>query len=150
MKLLLPLITGLCIATVLVAGCTMPTTTNQLSATSWKLAYYSDAQGGWFAAINGTNVTATFGLDGKLNGYAGCNQYSSQYSVNGNSISITVPGVTMMMCSPESVMQQEYTYLSRLPLASTWKITDGTTLTIFDASGKSLLSYTKTTFSLPK
>jgi hypothetical protein len=54
------------------------------------------------------------------------------------------------MCSPENVMQQEHTYLSRLPLASTWIITDGTTLTIFDVSGKALLSYTKATFTVPK
>jgi heat shock protein HslJ len=148
MKLLLPLVTGLCIAIVLVAGCTMPTIPSELSATTWKLAYYSDGQGGWIAAINGTNVTATFGLDGTLNGNAGCNQYSSQYSVNGNSISITVPGVSTTTCS-ESVMQQEHTYLSRLPLASTWKITDGS-LMLSDASGNSLISYTATKFTPSK
>jgi heat shock protein HslJ len=148
MRMLLPLITGLCIAAVLIAGCTMPTIPSELSATTWKLAYYSDGQGGWFAAINGTNVTATFGLDGTLSGNAGCNPYSSQYSVNGNSISITVPGVSVATCS-ESVMKQEQTYLSRLPLATTWKITDST-LMLSDASGNSLISYSATKFTPSK
>jgi heat shock protein HslJ len=143
MKFVLPLLTLLCLAAVLGAGCTV--TNPQLAGSSWRLASYSNATGVYSAVISGTNVTATFGTDKQMTGSSGCNQYSAGWSVNGNAITITQPGVTLMYCAePAGVMDQEQAYLADIQMAKTWAISsDGITLTMKDASGKVILSYTK-------
>lgn len=141
MKLLLPLITGICLAAVLVAGCTTYTTTPQLLGTSWNLAYYINSSGVWSPVISGTNVTATFGTNGQLTGSAGCNQYGAGWSVNGNAITISNATSTLMFCAePAGLMDQESAYLADLPMAKSWT-TDTTTLSFYDASGKIVIQY---------
>ncbi len=54
---------------------------------SWTLKSYTDSKGGSIPVLSGTPVTAKFLADGSLSGSAGCNQYTTTYSVSGTSIS---------------------------------------------------------------
>jgi heat shock protein HslJ len=143
MRLVLPIIAGLFLAAILVAGCTTYTTTPQLLGSSWNLAYYVNSTGVYSPVISGTNVTATFGTNGQMSGSAGCNQYAATWSVNGNAITISTPTSTLVFCAePPGLMDQESAYLADLPMAKSWTISsDTTTLSMYDASGKIILQY---------
>lgn len=88
----------------------------------------------------GTGITAQFTADGKVSGAAGCNQYSSTYTVSGSNISISSPvAATLMMCEP-AVMEQEDAYLKALGEAKTYAV-KGDKLTLSSADNTSLAAY---------
>jgi hypothetical protein len=105
---------------------------NPLAGTSWR------ATGYWngfemLATLSGTNLTASFGASGELNGSSGCNNYASVYSVNGGVISIVAPSSTHKLCAePEGIMEQEQTFLSALTSAVTYNVEAGRLL-IYDS-----------------
>ena len=49
--------------------------------------------------IVGTELTATFGADGKLSGNAGCNPYTTTYRAQRGTIEIAAPGSGRMACA---------------------------------------------------
>jgi polar amino acid transport system substrate-binding protein len=113
---------------------------NPLAGTRWVVtAIYDPEVTGPGVILPGTTLTLIFGVDGKVNGSAGCNSYSSTYLVNGNKLTITPPTATSMMCAePVGIMEQEATFLTTLPSAGSFAI-KGTQLQIMNASGKLLL-----------
>ena len=84
-------------------------------------------------------VTAVFGVDGRLSGSAGCNTYSAPYTVDGNKIKIGLAISTMMMCA-QPVMEQEQQYLAAIQQAATYNI-QGTRLELRSADGALQASY---------
>ena len=82
-----------------------------------------------------------FGADGTLSGSAGCNNYSTTYTVVTTTMKIS-PAIaaTRMMC-PEPVMQQEAAYLAALPTVATYRI-ESNKLELRDAKGALQASYT--------
>ena len=51
----------------------------------------------------------------RCSGSAGCNNYITSYTVDGNNLTIGMAAVTMMFCAePEGVMEQEAAYLAAL------------------------------------
>ena len=71
--------------------------------------------------IDGTTITAVFGEDGSLTGSAGCNNYTTSYTVDGDAITIGPAASTRKMCvEPEGVMEQEMAYLTALTTAATY------------------------------
>jgi heat shock protein HslJ len=106
---------------------------NPLAGTSWAL------QG----ALEGTTITASFGGDGSLNGSAGCNNYSAQYIVSGQSLAITPPRSTQSICAePAGIMEQEAAFLSALTAASSFQI-EGSNLVLRDSGGNPVLQFNK-------
>lgn len=85
-------------------------------------------------------VTAMFMEDGSLGGSSGCNNYSTSYTVEGQSLTIDpMIASTMMMC-PEPVMQVESAYTTALINVATYEIS-GDALVLSDAGGAALLAF---------
>ena len=155
MKKILSLILGILMLSICLAGCTSqpPTSTPVPTQTpiatqppmafpvgvEWRLTSYLNGADGMTAVTGEKPVTAKFDASGALSGSGGCNQYSATYTVTGKSIAITQPITTMMAC-PALIMQQESTYLAQLTKASSYTSL-GDTLTLFDASGATILVY---------
>lgn len=91
------------------------------------------------AAVPGMGATLTFEA-GTASGFGGCNQFTTSYTIDGTSLTIELPGVTMMACE-EPQMSFESVFLGALPQTASFAITDGT-LDLLDQSGASVLSAT--------
>ncbi|MFN2201662.1 MAG: META domain-containing protein [Caldilineaceae bacterium] len=85
-------------------------------------------------------VTAAFGEDGNLSGTSGCNNYSTQYEVDGQSITISPQMMSTMMMCPDPAMQVEQAYQQALLTATSFEIT-GDTLVLMDESGTAILTF---------
>ena len=91
--------------------------------------------------LPGTTITATFAADGTLSGSAGCNSYTSTYTLDGGAIEITPPAATKKACAaPKGVMEQESAYLSALTTATHFRV-DGGSLALLAADGTFVASY---------
>jgi heat shock protein HslJ len=94
-----------------------------LAGTAWQVVNYNNGQGGVVTLINGTQITATFGADGRIVGSAGCNQYNAAYTTSGGTITVGAPASTRRFCAaPDGVMEQEGRYLTALQSAATYSI----------------------------
>jgi heat shock protein HslJ len=84
-------------------------------------------------------VTARFD-DGTLSGRSGCNQYTTTYEVDGDSLTIG-PDIasTQMACGPAQTAV-ETAFLARLPNATGFAV-DDETLTMTDDSGDTILTF---------
>lgn len=113
-----------------------------LAGTPWTLSsiHAADAVS---SVIAGTSITALFGDDGQISGSGGCNRYFASYTLKGTAITVGPAGSTEMYCGAQGVMDQESMYLNHLGQAKTVSLT-GDTLTLSDAAGRALLTYTKT------
>ena len=120
---------------------TIPPLPEPLIGTNWTLESFhtSDAVS---SVISGTTITAVFREDGRVSGSAGCNTYFAGYSRSGSSLSIGTIGTTRMHCGAPGVMQQEDSYLALLGKVTTFTI-EGERMSVSDAGGATLLSYTK-------
>jgi heat shock protein HslJ len=119
------------------AGVTAP----ELAGTNWSVTTYTMASGSFTSVLGGTEVTISFGSDGTISGFTGCNDYTSTYQVegpydefeegirdpnDGQSISIGSITVTEKACdSPGFVMEQEEEHLANLAGAAQWFISRG-------------------------
>ncbi len=113
-----------------------------LQGTTWFLESYFDGVGATVALIPGSSITADFGTDGQLTGSSGCNTYTSTYTTDSSSISISAPSATQILCAdPLGIMEQESAYLAVLPMASSYNISSFI-LTISDFNGRVILQYT--------
>jgi heat shock protein HslJ len=116
-----------------------------LEGTSWELLFYHNGgegdTAGFVSVLAGTQLTAEFGSEGQLNGFAGCNNFSTSYQTEGQSILVSPIVVTMMFCAePEGLMDQEGAYLAALEAAKTYTFTsDG--LEMFADDGTRLLQF---------
>lgn len=87
-------------------------------------------------------ITASFTEDGKLVGSAGCNNYTTSYTIDGQSITIQPPATTRKLCpEPEGVMEQEAAFVTMLPQAATYSIS-GNNLELRTAEGALIVSFT--------
>ncbi|WP_292364425.1 MULTISPECIES: META domain-containing protein [unclassified Methanoculleus] len=112
-----------------------------LAGTSWTLASLAGEDGALISVLDGTTVTAAFGIDGNVGGSAGCNHYSADYTADGASLTIEPAVRTEMYCiDPPGIMEQENRYLNLLTSVAGYRI-DGDRLDLLDKAGKTLLSY---------
>jgi len=108
-----------------VAGLSFFGQRNPLSKTSWTITAYNNGRQAVVGLIQDTTLTITFGDDGTISGFAGCNTFSGQYSLSLSSQTITIGqvAVTRMACSePEGIMEQEAAFLAALESAASWGI----------------------------
>jgi heat shock protein HslJ len=120
---------------------TIPHPPEPLIGTNWTLESFHTADA-VSSVISGTTITAVFYEDGRVSGTAGCNTYFARYNLSGSSLSIGTIGTTKMHCGAPGVMQQENTYLALLGKVTTFTI-EGERMSVSDAGGATLLSYTK-------
>lgn len=113
-----------------------------LVGTPWTVLRYNNGRGGVTSVIRETEITAVFAEDGTLSGSAGCNDYSTTYQTDGNSITISDTfALTQKLCStPEGIDQQEREYLAALVGATTFELTDNG-LEMRGADGQRMLSF---------
>ena len=114
-----------------------------LEGTNWVLQSYGDPEEPTVAE-EGTLVTATFtsadrGPGGVVQGTAGCNNYSADYALNEDQISIHAPASTRMMCPVG--MDQENDYLMALQSAQLYQIVWNRLEIVYD-DGDGLLTFT--------
>jgi heat shock protein HslJ len=110
--------------------------------TSWTLATL-DGQ----PALADTTVTLNFEAAGRAGGSDGCNNYSGSYTVNGSQLAFGQLVSTMMAC-PEPIMKQATAYAKALSQTAAYK-SDGAALTLLDAGGKDLATFTRQNTGLP-
>lgn len=126
--------------TLALAACSPQPTANDLSGTSWHLVSYGPINQ-QIPAEEGVTTLVQFSADGQVSGSFGCNQFSGQYRVKGNSITFEKIISTLMACqepqmSQESTGYQIFTGTARFEL-------DGNSLIIQDAAGDNALHLTK-------
>lgn len=110
-----------------------------LEGTGWRLDGIGGEGGTVSSVLAGTEVTATFDVEGTLAGSGGCNGYGAPYEVDADAIVIGEIGSTAIGCEPD-VMTQEAAFFDALDRAATFGI-EGRTLTLLDPSGGFLLSF---------
>jgi heat shock protein HslJ len=106
-----------------------------LEGTTWLLT--ADAPLG--VALEAVGVSATF-ADGRLSGRSGCNNYSTTYQLEGDSITIGQDIATTLMSCPPAVTAVETAFLARLPRAAGFTI-EGDILTMTDDQGEIILKF---------
>jgi len=113
---------------------TVPTTAPPVMSPvgSWDLTSMTYMSEGSSVTVTPAGViNAIFGQDGKVQGYAGCNQYSAAYTTNGTSMAVSGTVKTTLSCGGQ-LDTQERAYLGILGTAARFENT-GTQLTIYDA-----------------
>jgi heat shock protein HslJ len=107
---------------------------------TWRLTSYYDGQA-MTSVLEGTKITAVFGDDGNLGGFAGCNTCNAMYQVDGNSLTIGSATATQQLCvEPEGIMEQENAFLAALESAATYGV-KGSQLIVKNASGQQVLTF---------
>jgi heat shock protein HslJ len=112
-----------------------------LTGTTWYLTSFVDSSGTIWTPVSGAPISALFSTDGKLSGSGGCNQYSTTYTLSGNTLSISPTFARTTMYCAENVILLENTYLSLLPQMKAYLI-NGNQLTLSDGTGKVTMLYT--------
>lgn len=106
-----------------------------LAGTAWVFISFNDA-GATNAALPGQPLTLAFDPGGQFHGFAGCNTYYGNYSVAGETISISTIGTRNDTCNA-AVMDQEQAFLSALEGTSSFSI-QGMVLDLFHDSAQFL------------
>ena len=116
-------------------------TTVPITGTSWGLTAYDKDQSGLAPVLEGTQITALFGQDGKLNGSSGCNDYVATYEAGAEVLKISAAVATGRACAePPGVTEQETAYLALLPQVTSYRL-GANRLELFDGLGKVLMQY---------
>lgn len=111
-----------------------------LEGTEWQALAYNNGKGALQSLTADSEITALFGADGSLAGNASVNQYSTTYTISGETMTIEAQIVTTKMAGPEKLMAQEAAYLAALPKTATYTI-EGDELWLRDAEGAALAHY---------
>ena len=80
-----------------------------LAGTSWTLSALDGN-----LPLPGVQVTLEFGADGTASGTDGCNRFSTTYTQDGASLTITQPMASTMMACEDAVMTQASAYMAAL------------------------------------
>ncbi len=108
------------------------TMSDPLDGTSWKLFAYRKSR-----PIPGTTITAEF-ENGQVQGSAGCNTFSGEYSISGGMIHFENVAITLMAClDPEGVMEQEQLIMEFIWDAQNYRLS-ADQLMIFRSDGEAL------------
>lgn len=94
-----------------------------LAGTNWSAILFNDS-GSAIVSVTDVQITATFGADGQVSGFGGCNNYAATYTIgDANAIEIGPIIATQMACSaPANVMEQESQYLAALQSAVVFQV----------------------------
>ena len=131
---------------ILVTGCSKATAGEpapaSLEGTQWALVSYANSEGKTVSVLPGTEVTAGFTAD-QVAGSAGCNSYGASYQVEGDVMTVGPVVATLMACAePDGIMVQERDFLTALEAATAYQV-DGDTLTLMDANGARVATFTQ-------
>lgn len=89
--------------------------------------------------IDNSHATLLFGNDGRLSGNASCNRLIASYTVQGDRLTISPAGLTMMACPP-ALMDQERKLVALLEAVDTYRIDESGALVLAGTSGKQIIA----------
>lgn len=110
-----------------------------LEGTAWTLSGLVEDEAVSSMPID-EEITATF-EGGQLSGFAGCNSYSAEYTVEGEMLNLGEIVSTLVACEEEERNEREQAFLAALQNAFAYQI-ERESLTLLDASGNPLLQFT--------
>jgi heat shock protein HslJ len=114
---------------------------NPLANTFWTLSqYWNGTQ--MQAVLPGTLLTTNFDATINVSGSGGCNSYSATYQVGGNTLAISPPLATGILCAPD-VDAQEQAFFTALDVVTGFSIEAGQ-LYLTNSSGTTVLEYVAT------
>ena len=113
----------------------------ELDGTSWLLTDYISPDGAVFTVPAAVTPLLTF-EGGNLTGNAGCNTFSSTYTVTGDAIELGPIMSTKMACE-EPMASVEGAYLAALESIDKVAILDDGKLQLWDDGGKTTLAFLK-------
>jgi len=119
-----------------------PMEATSLTGQEWFCNGYNNGTGGFVSMVDTTPVTATFGEDKRLSGSAGVNTYNTDYTLEGENMTISPDIATTRTYGPEPLMKQEQLYLAALPTTTRYEIT-GDELILWNGDAR-VASYTLT------
>lgn len=93
----------------------------ELSGTSWIVTGYNNGAGAVQSVALDSELTIQFAEDGAVEGNAGINAYSGDYTVEGAAIKIG-PLTTTRMGGSEELMNQEASFLMAMEKCATWSV----------------------------
>ncbi|MEQ9507027.1 MAG: META domain-containing protein [Hyphomonas sp.] len=89
--------------------------------------------------IDNSNLTLTFGTDGRVSGSTNCNSFGGAYSVDGSKLTFTPLVMTRRACVAPALANQEQKYVSALSGEMDWKITSDGALELTGDEGRRVL-----------
>jgi heat shock protein HslJ len=101
----------------------------------------NNGSGGVVSVAAGVDLTATFGTDGTVSGFSGCNTFNGPYTLSGDAIKIGPIATTKMACAADA-MTTEAQYLAALASSTTVELAP-TTLGLRDASGATQVQFVR-------
>jgi heat shock protein HslJ len=110
--------------------------TEKLAGTAWDLTAMTPP----VAGLSDVTVSARF-EGGRISGHSGCNTYRASYTQSGDSLTVGKDIASTKIACPSALSAVERAYLARLPRVRSFS-RSGSTLTLEDADGKALLTYT--------
>ncbi len=136
-------LTGLCVALVLiVSSCaSTPKSQMELTETSWAVSYYLD-NNELISSDFSKGASVVFGKDGSFGGTSGFNSFMGSYAQGENgSLKIEINALTKMLPPPEAEVYEEA--LIALFNQTVQFSVNGDMLELHNANGKTLVSLTK-------
>jgi heat shock protein HslJ len=116
-----------------------PSTTAELTGTTWLLESYKAVNGATVTARRGSEAgSLTFGVDGTFSGSTGCNRITGTFTQKGSSLTMQPGPMTLKACTA-AIAAQEAAVVAALPKVASF--TSAGSLVLLDAGGASLLSY---------
>jgi heat shock protein HslJ len=106
-----------------------------LTGTDWQVSLYNNGKEAMVSSLAGTTITLMFVEGGNVTGNGGCNNYTGDYTLDGNQLTIGELATTRMFCAePEGAMDQETAFLAALQSSTSFQIMGGD-LELLDADG---------------
>jgi heat shock protein HslJ len=90
------------------------------------------------APAPGARFQLKMGVDGRIGGRSGCNDFSARYALNGTAFTVYPPMIGTKMACPEAVMTQEATYRAVLETATAAAVSTDGKLTVTGYDGRTL------------
>jgi len=118
---------------VLAVGTAGMTMSADLAGSKWHPSFMSASE-----IPSSVHMVVQFDADGKISGNGGCNRFFGGYTISGNHIAIGPLGSTRKGCP--GLLQLETSFFAMLQAAKSFE-QDGTTLTLFDATGDKLAQF---------
>lgn len=122
--------------TAALAACSVPgSPVLDLKGSSWQVIEINGQ-----AVSENIDLTANFSEDGQIAGNAACNQYFSDYTQDGSSLTFGMIGMTKMMCSDAGLMETESAFAQALESVQRFE-EKGEIIRLLDADGKVVLVF---------
>ncbi len=96
--------------------------TPTLVGTTWSATMVNNGRGAVSSLVEGSEITAVFGDDGRVTGSGGCNRFAAPYTLDGPVLSIGPAASTRMACPDPGVMEQESAFLAALGRVARYEI----------------------------